>query len=1335
MAVVVGSLLVTVQANSTPFAAGMQRAARESQRRSAEIRGHLDRMNSSYARANRTMSQPLGFRGLLVASRNLDTTNSRVNLLRTSLLALTGVMGGFSTALLVNQTMSLADSYTSLRNQLKTVISDEKTLVAVEEQLFNVAMRSRTGFRDTANFYTRLARSSRSLGLSYRELIGLTETVQKAFVVGGATPQEASSFAVQFSQGLASNRLGGEELRTVLETPLGAMLAKGMGVTLGQFREMGYAGELTAARIIDALRKIAPEIEQTFGKTQSTIAQAWIQIDNALTKYIGTQDTALGGTRMLVAGMQALADNIDVVAESILMVAGAMGSTFLGRQIGFGATGIQNRISEMRQERAIAVEAAAARRESAQAALQAARAEATSSMQAVHSQRLALASAQQVDAARRAAHVQRMQNLVTEAAAAQNAALAERTSAQQKLNAIQIAQKASHDARVARLKDAVEAAKAAKLQADAEVAASQSMVAAARTRLARKSGVVPGFGETAIAQRRKELEKQLRAASRGGSAAQVARIEASLAKTQAQFTKQQDAMAARRLKEYTAAVEKHNKALAAQATATANVTNTTARWQTGMMSASSTSKALVKAQQAVAAANVKVEATAKNLTVAKQNLQVAAISGAATDKAATIARQQLVELERQHAANLVALRAAQDAATVAAVRHNAALAATSRVAIAAGVAMRGLRAVMAWFGGPIGFAFTAISVALMVMATRASEAEQAAQRQSEALQKVVDLREQAARAEARGDREAAKRAEEKRRQTIAQEQLEQQTHINRLQRALEEEKRILAERLAHPNIRGAGQNATPQSVEKLQEALDAAKDKLADFNQQASSDDPLDGADAVQQFADSLEKGAANASDFTDGLRELRGMMRGLTDDQKAMEDRQEVMRRANELEKAARGGISIGVPPSKREGIVQRVRQLRDEVLQSIEDEATIKMLDELLDDIDKASELSPRQKFQVDTDADLKQRQAEVAALRMSTAAAAEYLAKKEMLARLDAEGIPLTAELISYVDRRAAAIGHLAEQEERFKNAKEANDAFDRLKLESAEDREQIQAEIDAMFMSTRAAAVYLKTQELINKVKKDGIPVTQEVIDWIKREAAAYGDLAEASEQADDTKRRMEELRDVGRDAFKSIADAMRDGKVTGKELVDVLNQIADKLFELAMNDIADILFGKQGSSGFGALGSLFGSLFGGAGAAGGGGAAGGAIGSAAGAAGGAAFHGGGIASRRARVTHMVPAAAARAAPRFHTGLGPKELLAVLEEGETVLTRKMTKNAGRLFGSVGSGSSVFAPVYNIDARNAAPGTADQLKKILEQNNKQIFKAMPSALKEARMRRKIH
>jgi tape measure domain-containing protein len=330
----IGNLIVNLRMNGSEFASDLSRTSARTAAETRRMRTSLDGTTRSIENLRRAGHSRIIGHGFLAGARSLDSLTRRAEFLRATMLSLTAVFGGLSTALVANAVTAMADSYTNLNNQLKTVTKTEQERLLVEEALFNISQDTRTGLRENAVLFTRITRATDRMNLSLERRLDLTRTLQKGFIAGGATSQEASSAAIQLTQGLAADQLGGEELRALKETPLGALLAEGLGVAVGDLKEMGAAGELTAERIVAAFEKVAPKIDELFSRTQVSISQSLTRLDNAFVRYIGSQDKSLGATQMVANGLNALSENIDTVAESIIALTAAFGARWVGAAFG-----------------------------------------------------------------------------------------------------------------------------------------------------------------------------------------------------------------------------------------------------------------------------------------------------------------------------------------------------------------------------------------------------------------------------------------------------------------------------------------------------------------------------------------------------------------------------------------------------------------------------------------------------------------------------------------------------------------------------------------------------------------------------------------------------------------------------------------------------------------------------------------------------------------------------------------------------------------------------------------------------------------------------------------
>ena len=234
---------------------------------------------------------------------------------------LSRTMRGLVAAFGLRELQQTVDSYTNIQNRLKLVTDNSSQLLGVTSELFRISNETRNSFEATAEVYARTALATKDLGLSQRETLEFTRSLNQAVILSGASAQEAQAGLIQLSQGLASGALRGDELRSVLEQlPMVAdVIAKSLGVTRGELRNMGQDGKITAEIIIEAFAKARGELDGKFDKTVSTIGQAFIVLKNNVTEYIGELDRATGISSKVAGGLLFIGQNIDTVTKLLIV--------------------------------------------------------------------------------------------------------------------------------------------------------------------------------------------------------------------------------------------------------------------------------------------------------------------------------------------------------------------------------------------------------------------------------------------------------------------------------------------------------------------------------------------------------------------------------------------------------------------------------------------------------------------------------------------------------------------------------------------------------------------------------------------------------------------------------------------------------------------------------------------------------------------------------------------------------------------------------------------------------------------------------------------------------
>lgn len=121
-------------------------------------------------------------------------------------------------------------------------------------------------------------------------------------------------------------------------------------------------------------------------------------------------------------------------------------------------------------------------------------------------------------------------------------------------------------------------------------------------------------------------------------------------------------------------------------------------------------------------------------------------------------------------------------------------------------------------------------------------------------------------------------------------------------------------------------------------------------------------------------------------------------------------------------------------------------------------------------------------------------------------------------------------------------------------------------------------DYEYAVTKAATV----QDLLNEAKKAGLTVTPELRAKIEQLAEAYAQATVEAGQLEESQakviQRAEEFNALGKDVLGGFISDMRQGKSAADALANSLNKIADKLLDMALNNLFSVLPGGSGYTG-------------------------------------------------------------------------------------------------------------------------------------------------------------
>jgi len=237
--------------------------------------------------------------------KNVGSANSVVSQLRNTILA----------AFSAREIIEAANVMIGVENRMNALTGSASETAIAMNNMRRIASDSRSDFDAVAMLYTRLALATEHLGATQRDVADATQTVANTFIIAGSHAQEANNSARQLAQGLASGALRGDELRSVMEnnTILTKMLAEGLDMTIGELREFGHAGKLTAETVMPILIAGTKETNEQISKMPMTLGQAGVALRNNFQFMIGDIQKLTEGFSTVSAIVGKFAVSIDLI--------------------------------------------------------------------------------------------------------------------------------------------------------------------------------------------------------------------------------------------------------------------------------------------------------------------------------------------------------------------------------------------------------------------------------------------------------------------------------------------------------------------------------------------------------------------------------------------------------------------------------------------------------------------------------------------------------------------------------------------------------------------------------------------------------------------------------------------------------------------------------------------------------------------------------------------------------------------------------------------------------------------------------------------------------------
>ena len=211
-----------------------------------------------------------------------------------------------------------------------------QTTLELNERVFEIAQRSRGTFNDMSSFVSDMALQAGHSFNNMEEILKFSELIQKSFLASGASVESQRAGLYQLKQALASNRLQGDEFRSIIENmpQFAQMLADNLGVSRAELKQMSSEGALTADVMKKAIfeseemiNKMFDAMPKTFGSTMNHIGNIWDwemqevrqKMNNFLNSSFGQDviDTVTGTLKGIANALKSLINYLPTVITYI----------------------------------------------------------------------------------------------------------------------------------------------------------------------------------------------------------------------------------------------------------------------------------------------------------------------------------------------------------------------------------------------------------------------------------------------------------------------------------------------------------------------------------------------------------------------------------------------------------------------------------------------------------------------------------------------------------------------------------------------------------------------------------------------------------------------------------------------------------------------------------------------------------------------------------------------------------------------------------------------------------------------------------------------------------
>lgn len=239
----------------------------------------IDKANNAVIKFNNNLSQAeREALGVASATRRINSGGGGMGLMNA--YALVGLVQ--QGAQLLNSATEYLDEMALIQSRVSMINDGMQTTNQLQDNILASANRARASYKDTVAAVTKLNMLASDSFKNNQEAIDFVETLNKMFTISGTSGQEATAAMYQLTQAMGAGKLQGDEFRSIMENApmLADVIAKSMGKSKGELKELAKDGEITADIIKKAMTEAADDVETKFAAMPMTFGQKMTILKN-----------------------------------------------------------------------------------------------------------------------------------------------------------------------------------------------------------------------------------------------------------------------------------------------------------------------------------------------------------------------------------------------------------------------------------------------------------------------------------------------------------------------------------------------------------------------------------------------------------------------------------------------------------------------------------------------------------------------------------------------------------------------------------------------------------------------------------------------------------------------------------------------------------------------------------------------------------------------------------------------------------------------------------------------------------------------------------------------